>query len=144
MKKKKKKEKNKKTKATILQCSAFFMVQLSHFYMTTGKPTALTIWTFVSKVMSLLFNTLSRSVITFLPRSKNLSIVASVTICSDFRAQENKIYHCFHCFLIYLPWSDWTEYHDLRVFFLLLLLLFWFGFGFLILVFWMFSFKTAF
>ena len=54
-------------KASILQCSAFFMIQLSHLYMTTGKTMALTIWTFVSKVMSLLFNMLSRFVITFLP-----------------------------------------------------------------------------
>ena len=57
-------------KASILWHSAFFMVQLSHLYLTTGKTTALTIWTFVGKVMSLLFNTWSRSVITFLPRSK--------------------------------------------------------------------------
>ena len=57
------------SKASILQCSAFFMVQLSHPYMTTGKTIALTRWTFVSKVMSLLFNTLFRLVIAFLPRS---------------------------------------------------------------------------
>ena len=56
------------SKASILQCSAFFMVQLSHSYMTIGKTIALTIWTFVSKVMSLLFNMLSRFVIAFLPR----------------------------------------------------------------------------
>ena len=63
------------SKASILQCSAFFMVQLSHPYMTTGKTTALTIWTFVGKVMSLLFNMLSsRMVIAFLPRSKCLLI----------------------------------------------------------------------
>ena len=62
------------SKAQNLLCSAFFMVQLSHPYMTTGKTTALTIWTFVSKVMSLLFNTLSRLVIAFLPRSKRLLI----------------------------------------------------------------------
>ena len=61
-------------KASILQCSAFFMVQLSHPYMTTGKTTALTIWTFVGKVMSLLFNTLCRFVIAFLPKSKHLLI----------------------------------------------------------------------
>ena len=60
------------SKASILQHSAFFTVQLSHPYMTTGKTTALTRWTFVDKVMSLLFNMLSRLVITFLPRSKNL------------------------------------------------------------------------
>ena len=62
------------SKAPILQCSAFFMVQLSHPYMTTGKTMALTRWTFVSKVMSLLFNTLSRLVIAFLSRSKHLLI----------------------------------------------------------------------
>ena len=61
-------------KASILRCSAFFMVQLSHVYMTTGKSIALTIQTFVSKVMSLLFNVLSRFVIAFLPRSKCLLI----------------------------------------------------------------------
>ena len=59
------------SKASILLCSAFFTVQLSHPYMTTGKTTALTRWTFVGKVMSLLFNMLSRLVITFLPRSKS-------------------------------------------------------------------------
>ena len=56
-------------KASILRCSAFFAVQLSHLYMTTGKTITLTRWTFVGKVMSLLFNMLSRLVITFLPRS---------------------------------------------------------------------------
>ena len=61
-------------KASILQCSAFFTVQLSHPYMTTGKTIALTRWTFVGKVMSLVFNMLSRLVITFLPRSKCLLI----------------------------------------------------------------------
>src|SRR5574337_221190 len=58
------------SKASILQCLAFFTVQLSHPYMTTGKTIALTRWTFVGKVTSLLFNMLSRLVITFLPRSK--------------------------------------------------------------------------
>ena len=62
------------SKASILQCSAFFTVQLSHPYVTTGKTIALTRWTFVGKVMSLLFNMLSRLVITFLPRSKRLLI----------------------------------------------------------------------
>ena len=61
-------------KASVLWCSTFFMVQLSHPYLTTGKTIAFTRWTFVGKVMSLLFNTLSRFVITFLPRSKHLSI----------------------------------------------------------------------
>uniref|UniRef100_A0AC11E7K1 Uncharacterized protein n=1 Tax=Ovis aries TaxID=9940 RepID=A0AC11E7K1_SHEEP len=62
------------SKASILRCSAFFIVQLSHPYMTTGKTIALTRWTFVGKVMSLLFNMLSRLVITFLPRSQRLLI----------------------------------------------------------------------
>ena len=63
-----------RSKASILQHSAFFTVQLSNSYMTTGKTIALTRWTFVGKVMSLLFNMLSRLVITFLPRSKCLLI----------------------------------------------------------------------
>ena len=62
------------SKASLLSCSAFFIVQLSHPYMSTGKTIALTIWTFVGKVISLLFNMLSRLVITFLPRSKRLLI----------------------------------------------------------------------
>ena len=62
------------SKASILQCSAFFIAQLSHLYMTTGKTIALTRRTFVGKVMSLLLNLLSRLVITFLPRSKRLLI----------------------------------------------------------------------
>ena len=62
------------SKASILQCSAFFTVQLSHPYMTTGKTIVLTRQTFVDKVMALLFNMLSRLVITFLPRSKPLLI----------------------------------------------------------------------
>ena len=62
------------SKASILWCSAFFTVQLSHPYITNGKTIALTRWTFVGKIMSQLFNTLSRLVITFLPRSKRLLI----------------------------------------------------------------------
>ena len=62
------------SKASILRCSAFFIIQLSHSYMTTGKTIALTRWTFVGQVMSLLFNMLSRLVIAFLPRSKHLLI----------------------------------------------------------------------
>ena len=62
------------SKASILRCSAFFIVQLSHPYMTTGKTIALTRWTFVGKVMSLVLNMLSRLIITFLPRSKRLLI----------------------------------------------------------------------
>ena len=62
------------SKASVLRCSVFFTVQLSHPYMTTGKTIALTRWTFVGKVMSLLFNMLSRLFIAFLPRSKHLLI----------------------------------------------------------------------
>ena len=62
------------SKASVLQCSAFFIVQLSHPYTTTGKTIALSRWTFVGKIMCLLFNILSRLVITFLPRSKHLLI----------------------------------------------------------------------
>ena len=68
------------SKASILQRSAFFTSQLSHPYMTTGKTTALMKWTFVGKVMSLLFNMLSRLVIIFLPRSKRLLISPSAVI----------------------------------------------------------------
>ena len=90
--------------ASIIQCSAFFMVQLSHPYMTTGKTIALTRQIFVGKVMSLFFNTLSKFVIAFLLRKKCLL---------NFEAQENKVCYCFHCFLLYLPWSDVTGCHDL-------------------------------
>ena len=103
------------SKASILQLSAFFTVQLSHPYMTTGKTIALTIQTFVDKVMSLLLNMLSRLVITFLPRSKRLLISwlqsPSAVILEP---PKNKIWHCFHCFPIYFPWSDGTRCHDLR------------------------------
>ena len=78
-------------KASVLQCSAFFTVQLSHPYMTTGETTALTRQNFVGKVMSLLFNMQSRFVIAFLPRSKHLNFMAAVTICSDFGAPKNKV-----------------------------------------------------
>ena len=102
------------SKALILWCSAFFMVQLLHWYMTNGKTIAWTIRTFVSKVMSLLFHMLSRFVIAFLSRSNCLLFfVASVTVCSDFIAQENKTCHCFHFSPIYLPWNDGTGCHDL-------------------------------
>ena len=77
------------------------MVQLLHLYVTTGKTIALTRWTFVSEVMSLLFNTLSRFVVAFLPRSKSFNFMAAVTVCSEIGAQENKACHCFHCFPIF-------------------------------------------
>ena len=96
-------------KASILCYSAFFMVQLSHLYMSTGKAIPLTRWIFVSKVMSLLFNMLyvyhsfsSKELVSF-------NFVAAVTVCSDFGAQENKVSHHFHFFSICLPWNDGTE-----------------------------------
>ena len=92
------------SKSSILQHSAFFMVQLSYPYMTTGKTIALTRWTFVGKVMSLLFNILSRLVTAFLPRSKRLLILwlqsPSAVILEP---PQNKVCHSFHCFPIYLP-----------------------------------------
>ena len=100
------------SKASILQHSAFFIVQLSHPYTTTGKTIALTRQNFVGKVMSLLFNMLSRLVITFLPRSKSFYFMATVTICSDFGVQKNKVCHC-STVSIYLLWSDGTRCHDL-------------------------------
>ena len=78
------------SKASILQCSAFPRVQLSHPYMIPGKIRAFTRQTFVGKVMSLLFNMRSRLVITFLPRTKCLNFVAAFTICCDFGAQKIK------------------------------------------------------
>ena len=90
------------SKASILQHSAFFIVQLSHPYTTTGKTIALTRQTFVGKVMSLLFNMLSRWLITFFPRSKHLLISwlqsPSAVI---WEPPKNKVCHCFHCFPIY-------------------------------------------
>ena len=98
-------------KATVIWCSAFFMVQLSHPYMPTGKTIPLTRWTFVGKVISLLFNMLSRLVI----RSKHLLILwrqlPSVVILGP---PQNKVSLCFYCFPIYLPWSDGIRCHDLR------------------------------
>ena len=100
------------SKASILRSSAFFIVQLSHPYMTIGKTIVLTKWTFVGKVMSLLLNMLSRLVMTFLPRSKGLLISwlqsPSAVILEP---PHNKLSHCFH---IYFPWSDGTGCHDLR------------------------------
>ena len=110
------------SKALILQCSAFFIVQLSHPTHDYWKNHSFfSRWTFVSKVMSLLFNMLSSF------SSKELAsfnFMAIVTICSDFGVQESKVCHCFHCFPIYLPWSDGTGYQ--------------------MFVFWVLSFKPAF
>ena len=100
--------------ASMLQCSAFLLVQLSHPYMTIGKTIALTRWTFVGKVMSLLFNMPSRLVIAFLPRSKQayFNFMAESTLCSDFGTPQNKVSHCFQCLPVYLPRSDGTRCHD--------------------------------
>ena len=85
---------------------------LSHPYMTTGKIVALTRLPFASKVITLLFNILSRLVIDFLPRSKCLLISCSHHL-QYLGAPQNKVCHCFHCLPIYLPWSDGTWCHDL-------------------------------
>ena len=92
------------SKASIIQCSAFFMTQLSHPVMTTAKTIALTIQIFVSKGIYLLFNMLSML---------SFNFMATVTICSDFWAQNIKVYYCFHFFPIYLPWRDGLGCHDL-------------------------------
>ena len=100
------------SKASILQCSTFFIVQLSHPYMTTGKTIALTRRTFIDKVMSLLF----RLVITFLPRSKRLLILwlqSPSAVISEPPPPQIKVSHCFYYFPIYLPWSDGTGCQDL-------------------------------
>ena len=75
----------------------------SHPYMTTGKAITLTRWTCVGKIMSLLFNMISRLIIDFLPRTNCPNCMAAVTICSDFGAPKNRACHCFP---IYLSWSD--------------------------------------
>ena len=103
---------------TTVQKHPFFGAQpssQSNSHMTTGKTIALTRRTFVGKVMSLLFNMLSRLVMTFLPRSKRLLISwlpsPSAVILEP---QKNKVWHCFHCFPIYFPWSDGIRCYDFR------------------------------
>ena len=91
------------SKASILRHSVFFIVQLSHSYMTTGKTINLTTQIFVGKVMSLLLNMLSRLVITFLPRSKCLLISWLQSPCAVILEPKKIVSHCFHCFPIYLP-----------------------------------------
>ena len=112
-------------KASILRRSGFFMVQLSQLYLTTGKNVALTVQAVVGKLMSLLFNMLSRLVIAFRRRKKHLLISwlqsPSVVILEPKKV---KSVPGFLCFPIYLPWRDGTRYHDLH--------------------FWMLSFKPAF
>ena len=106
---------------SVLQNSAFFIVQFSHPYMTNGKTIAMI---FVSRVMSMLFNKVSSFVMAFLPSIKHHNFMTAVTVFSDFGAHEIKVCHCFHCLPIYLPWSDGTRCHDLS--------------------FWMLSFKPTF
>ena len=92
------------SKASILWRSSFFMVQHSHPHTTTRKTIILIIWTFVGKVMSLLFNTLSRFVKAFLPRSKHLLISwLQSPSAMILEPKKNNVCHCFHCFPIYLP-----------------------------------------
>ena len=99
------------SKASNFQCSAFVTVQLSHPYMTTGKTITLTRWTFVGKIISLLFNILSGLVITFLPRSKCLLIPwLQSPYAVILESPKNKVWHCFP---IYFPWNDGTRCHDL-------------------------------
>ena len=112
---------HRSSKKSILQHSAFFIVQLTHAYMTTGKTIVLTRQTFVGKVMSLLFNMLSRLVIAFLPRSKHLLIAWLQSPSAVILEPPKIVPHHFHYFPVYLPWSDGT-----------------------ILVFWMLSFKPTF
>ena len=101
------------SKESILWHSAFFIAQLSHPYMTTGKTVVLTRRTFVGKVMSLLFNTLSRLIIAFLPKSKRLLISRLPSPSAVILEPKKIVCPCFHCFPIYLPWSDGTRSYDL-------------------------------
>ena len=100
------------SEASVFRCATFFMAQVSHPYMTTGKTIALTKWTFVGKVTSLLFNMLCRLIIAFLPRSKCL-LISWLQSPLAVILEHPQIVSRFHCFLIYLPWSDVTRYHDL-------------------------------
>ena len=100
------------SKASVLWLSAFLMVQFSHLYMTTGKTIALTRRAFLSKVMSLLFNMLSRFVTAFL-WSKGLFISWWQSPSAVILEPRRIVHQCFYCFPIYLPWSDGTGCHDL-------------------------------
>ena len=91
------------SKASVLQCSAFFIVPLTHPYMPTGKTIALTRWTFVGRAMSLLFNMLSNLVIAFLPRSKPLLISWLQSLSAVILEPKKIVCHCCHCFPVHLP-----------------------------------------
>ena len=105
---------------TTVQKHQFFGAQLSsqsnshiHTWLLE-KTVALTRWIFVGKLMSLLFNMLSRLVITFFPKKQaSFNLMSAVPICRDFRAPNNKVCHCFYSFPIYLPWSDGLRFRDL-------------------------------
>ena len=101
------------SKESVLQHSAFFTVQLSHPYMSTGKTIALTRQTFVRKVISLLFNRLSKLVITFLLRSKHLLISWLQSPSAVILEHKKIVWNCFHCLPFYFPWGDGTRCHDL-------------------------------
>ena len=101
------------SKSSVLRCSAFFMVQLSHTYMSTGKTIAFIRQTFVSKIMSLLLNMLSGLVMAFLPRSKHLLISWLQSPSAEILEPQIIKSLSFHCFPIYLSWSDGTRCHDL-------------------------------
>ena len=101
------------SKTSILWCSPFFIVQISHPYTTTGKTIALTRQTFVGKVMSLLYNMLYKFVINFHPRSKCLLILWMQSPSAVILERPKIVCHCFHCFPIYLPLSDGTGCYDL-------------------------------
>ena len=101
-----------RSKASILQHSAFFIVQLSHPYMTTGKTIALSRWTFVGQVMSLLFNMLSRLVRAFLPRSK-CPLISWLKSPSAVILEHKKQSLSLSPLFLYLPWSDGSRCHDL-------------------------------
>ena len=101
------------SKVSILWCSDFFIVQLSHPYMTTEKTILLTRQTFVGKVMSLHYNTLSRFATAFLPRSKCLLISWLQSPSAVILGPQKMKSDTFHCFPIYFPWGDGTRCHDL-------------------------------
>ena len=104
------------SKASVLWCSAFFMPQLLKSYMTARKTIAWNIRTFVSKVISLLFITLSRFAIAFLPQSNHLLISWLWSPFAEILEPKKKTCHCFHLLPFYLPWSDEARCHDLHFF----------------------------
>ena len=107
---------NHNLKASILQHSAFFTVQLSQLYKTTGKTIALTIQTLCHQSNVSAFQHTVYVCHSFPAKRTSSDFMAAVTICSDFRAQEEEICHCFHLFPLYLPWSNGAGCHDLSLF----------------------------